>query len=61
MAILTRVLHDSPVHIVLSTIHVKDALRQVPVDPAGATIFGCVVGDLAVVATFACSLVGVRE
>ena len=30
-------------------IHVKDAFRQVPVDPAGAPVFGYVVNDLVVV------------
>ena len=35
--------------IVLCRVDVKDAFRQVPVDPAGAPVFGYVVGDHVVV------------
>ena len=41
--------HGPGARIVLSRIDVKQAYRQIPVDPEGASVFGYIIGSLAVV------------
>ena len=47
--LLLRQSHGADARIVLCRIDVKDAFRQVPVDPAGAPVFGYVAGGHVVV------------
>lgn len=47
--IFLRQLHGASLQILLCRIDVKEAFRQVPVDPSGASVFGYTMGDQVVV------------